>query len=190
MKWGTGAPGHRGSGAPGHRGTGILRPALLRPALLLCVCASVRPCALYAQRDSVSQARTDSILAQRPRGDSIRPRPPITPGQAFLRSLVLPGWGQSSLNRNVTGGIFVAFEGVALTMVWKSGWQLDFAGVRGKYVKSHTQEQQDWVVLLIFNHLMSGAEAYVSAHLWDFPAGLEIQRLPDGSTNLGLRVPF
>jgi len=28
---------------------------------------------------------------------------------AFLRSLVLPGWGQARLGRNVTGGLFVAF---------------------------------------------------------------------------------
>ncbi len=27
----------------------------------------------------------------------------------------------------------------------------------------------DWLVILGFNHLMSGLEAYVSAHLWDFP---------------------
>ena len=90
----------------------------------------------------------------------------------------------------MTGGVFLAFEGIAVTMVWKSGWQLDFARTRGKYVKSHVQEQQDWITLLVFNHLMAGAEAYVSAHLWDFPAGLEIQRMPDGSTNLGLRVRF
>lgn len=158
--------------------------------LILGVLASGRPAPLQAQRDSVSQARTDSILARRTRGDSVRPRPPITPGQAFLRSLILPGWGQASLGRNVTGGVFLTFEGLAATMVWKSGWQLTFARARGKYVKSHTQEQQDWVTLLVFNHLMAGAEAYVSAHLWDFPAGLEIQRLPDGSTNLGVRVHF
>ena len=161
-----------------------------RLLLVLCVCVSVRPCPLTAQQDSVAQATRDSAIARRPRGDSIRPQPPITPGQAFLRSLVLPGWGQASLNRNVTGGFFLAFEGIAATMVWKSGWQLTFARTRGKYVKSHTQEQQDWVTLLVFNHLMAGAEAYVSAHLWDFPAGLELQRMPDGSTNLGVRVHF
>jgi len=158
--------------------------------LALCVGAFVRPCVLQAQQDSVAQATRDSAIAARTKGDSVRPRPPITPTTAFFRSLLVPGWGQASLNRNVTGGVFVAFEGVAIAMVWKSGWQLDFAHVRGKNVKSHTQEQQDWVTLLIFNHLMAGAEAYVSAHLWDFPAGLEIQQLPDGATNLGVRVHF
>ena len=174
-----------GTGAQPHSRTVV---ALV--LLVLCVGASVRPCPLFAQQDSVSRAARDSAIARRPRGDSIRPTPPITPGQAFLRSLVLPGWGQASLDRNVTGGFFLAFEGIAATMVWKSGWQLRFARVRGKYVKSHTQEQQDWVTLLVFNHLMAGAEAYVSAHLWDFPAGLEFQRMPDGSTNLGVRVRF
>ncbi len=173
------------TGAPGHRGTGVCVVLLL-----VCVGTSARPRVVMAQQDSVSEASRDSAIANRTRGDSVRPRPPITPSQAFFRSLLIPGWGQASLNRNVTGGVFVAFEGIALTMVWKSGWQLDFAYVRGKYVKSHTQEQQDWVTLLIFNHLMAAAEAYVSAHLWDFPAGLEMQQLPDGSTNLGVRLRF
>jgi len=138
-----------------------------------------------------SQAIADSILiARRPRGDSVRPRPPISPSQAFLRSLLIPGWGQASLNRNVTGGVFVTFEGIAVTMVWKSQWQLRYARVRDKYVKSHTQERQDWITLLVFNHLMAAAEAYVSAHLYDFPVGLQMQTLPDGATGVGLRARF
>ena len=140
----------------------------------------------------VDSSRTiDTLLAgRRQRADSIRPRPPISPGVAFLRSLAIPGWGQASLNRNVTGGIFVAFEGIALAMVWKAGWQLDFARVRGKHVDSHVQEQQDWVVLLIFNHVLAGTEAFVSAHLYDFPAALKAQALPDGSTGVGVQVRF
>lgn len=129
--------------------------------------------------------------ATRPqRGDSIRPRPPISPGHAFLRSLVLPGWGQASLNRNVTGGVFVAFEGVAIAMVWKSSWQTDFARVRNKNVQPHIQERQDWTVLLVFNHLMAATEAFVSANLYDFPAALDMRELPDGSTGYGVRVRF
>jgi hypothetical protein len=36
------------------------------------------------------------------------------------------------------------------------------------------------VVLLAFNHLFSGLEAYVSAHLDDFPGDLQIQAVPGG----------
>jgi hypothetical protein len=127
---------------------------------------------------------------QRARGDSVRPVPPITPAGAFLRSLVLPGWGQARLGRNVTGGLFLLWEGVCAAMVWKAQWQLNYARERGKWVKSHTQEREDWIVLLVFNHLLSGAEAYVSANLFDFPKALKIQALPDGRTGVGVSVPL
>jgi hypothetical protein len=141
------------------------------------------------QDDSLSTA-ADSILRHRAKGDSVRPQPPISPGTAFLRSLLLPGWGQAALGRNVTGGVFLTFEGIAVTMVWKSSWQLDYARTRQKYVNSHSQEKQDWIVLLVFNHLMAGAEAYVSAHLWDFPAALKMQALPGGRAGVGVSVRF
>jgi hypothetical protein len=133
-------------------------------------------------------ARAESVVTAR--ADSVRPRPPISPTGAFLRSLILPGWGQARLGRNVTGGMFVAFEGLAGAMVWKTYWQLDFARARGKFVKSHRQEREDWLVLLGFNHLMAATEAYVSAHLYDFPAALRMRRLPDGATGVGVVVPL
>ena len=39
---------------------------------------------------------------------------------------------------------------------------------------------EDWVALLIFNHLFSGADAYVAAQLWDLPANVAIRWLPGG----------
>jgi hypothetical protein len=135
-------------------------------------------------------ARPDTAPQRPEHGDSVRPRPPISPTGAFLRSLLLPGWGQARLNRNVTGGIFVAFEGLAAAMVWKSQWQLEFARTRNKFVKEHRQEREDWITLLVFNHLFSGAEAYVSAHLYDFPAALKIQHLEGGGTGVGLSLPL
>ena len=135
-------------------------------------------------------ARRDTT-AQRPvRGDSVRPVAPVTPGGAFLRSFLIPGWGQSRLGRNVTGGIFLLWEGVCEAMVWKTVWQLNFAQERGKFVASHTQEREDWIVLLVFNHLLAGAEAYVSANLYDFPAALKVQALPEGRTGVGVSVPI
>jgi len=124
------------------------------------------------------------------RGDSVRPVAPITPGGAFLRSLVIPGWGQARLGRNVTGGLFLLFEGIAGAMVWKANWQLDWARTRNKFVASHRQEREDWVVLLVFNHLLAGAEAYVSALLYDFPAALKAQPLPGGGTGIGVVIPL
>jgi hypothetical protein len=144
-----------------------------------------------APADTIS-IRRDTVATRQQHPDSVRPRPPISPGGAFLRSLVVPGWGQARLQRNVTAGVFIAFEGIAVTMVWKARWQLDYARERDKYVKSHTQERQDWMALLIFNHFISAAEAYVSSHLYDFPEGLKAQALPlpHGRTGVGLSVPF
>ena len=42
------------------------------------------------------------------------------------------------------------------------------------------QEHEDWLVLLAFNHLFAGLEAYVSAHLADFPGDLRLQAVPGG----------
>jgi hypothetical protein len=167
----------------------------LKTAALLLFLIAASP--LAAQNPPVPPARVDTVVvrpdtvAHRPQHpDSIRPVPPITPGGAFLRSLILPGWGQARLQRNVTAGVFLTFEGIALTMVWKASWQLEYARERDRYVKSHTQERQDWMALLIFNHLVAAAEAYVSSHLYDFPEGLKLQALPRGRTGVGLSVPF
>ena len=166
----------------------------MRAWLLILACASTPLAAQNPAAPPPAQqpdtARQDT-LAQRPtRGDSVRPVPPVTPGGAFLRSVLIPGWGQARLGRNVTGGLFLLWEGVCAAMVWKAEWQLNYARERGQWVKSHTQEREDWIVLLVFNHLLAGAEAYVSANLFDFPAALKVQKLENGRTGVGVSVPI
>lgn len=122
-----------------------------------------------------------------------RVEPPVSPLGAALRSLVLPGWGQSIVGRKVTGAVFVFWEGLTLAMVVKSLHQqryLEDAGEDpgGEPLEGKRAEVQDWAVLLAFNHLLAAAEAYVSTHLWDFPADLEMRRLPSGDAAAGVRV--
>jgi hypothetical protein len=53
------------------------------------------------------------------------------------------------------------------------------------------REHEDWLVLLGVNHLFAGLEAYVPAHLTDFPADLHLQAVPGGvggSVSLPIRV--
>jgi hypothetical protein len=45
------------------------------------------------------------------------------------------------------------------------------------------------VVLLAFNHLFAGLEAYVSAHLSDFPGDLRLQAVP-GGVGGAVSLPF
>jgi hypothetical protein len=119
-----------------------------------------------------------------------RVHPPISPLGAFARSVVLPGWGQAVLGRRVTGAFFVFWEGVTLTMTLKAAHQVHFIEATGdaELLKAKKQEVQDWAVLLAFNHLVAGAEAFVSAYLWDFPVELDARPLPAGAVGIGVRV--
>ncbi len=42
-------------------------------------------------------------------------------------------------------------------------------------VRARRTHYEDWIALIIFNHLISGAEAFVSAHLWDLPAQVSVR---------------
>jgi hypothetical protein len=105
----------------------------------------------------------------------------ISPSNALWRSILIPGWGQARLNRKLTGGMFVAWEGVTLAMTLKTRSELRYlrriGSARGD---DKRQEHEDWLVLLAFNHLFAGLEAFVSAHLADFPGDLRFEAVPGG----------
>lgn len=155
-------------------------------------------------------AQGDTVPARRPvrRIPSSIPdsllRPPITPKAAFLHSLLLPGWGQSALRRNTAASVFATAELGSLYMVGKSRADLQRArawrardsilagdpsiGETTSLVPAVSQELlnarrlhlEDWIAVLIFNHLLSGADAYVAANLWDLPARVSIRSAPTG----------
>jgi hypothetical protein len=116
----------------------------------------------------------------------------ISPLNALWRSLLIPGWGQARLNRKLAGGIFVGWEGVTLGMTLKTRSELRyFRRVGSARAEGKRQEHEDWVVLLAFNHLFAGLEAFVSAHLSDFPGDLRFQAVPGGvgaSVSLPIRL--
>jgi hypothetical protein len=111
----------------------------------------------------------------------------VRPMGAFLRSLLIPGWGQAATGRRVTGAMFAMWEGVTAMMTLKAQSETHYLKEsRSPNVGAKRQEVQDWIVLWVFNHLFSGAEAFVSAHLQDFPKDLKLQALPRG---IGVSVP-
>ena len=138
-------------------------------------------------------------------------RPPVSPKRAFLQSLLVPGWGQSSLRRNTASSVFATMELGSLYMVAKSRADLQRArawsrrdsiivgdptlGATATKIPAVAQELlnarqlhlEDWLAALIFNHLISGADAYVAAHLWDLPARVSIRHTPAGA---GLAAQF
>ncbi|MEP6779110.1 MAG: hypothetical protein ABJC26_04415 [Gemmatimonadaceae bacterium] len=136
-------------------------------------------------------------------------KPPLTPKQAFVYSLILPGLGQSRLDRGSAGAFFALIELGSLAMVQKSKTDLNearkFSGDSlpanyavdatgkitgtGSYqikfpvalVNTRRLHVEDWFAALAFNHLMSGADAYVAAHLWEVPASLSVVPRRDGA---------
>lgn len=112
----------------------------------------------------------------------------IKPVAALWRSLLLPGWGQAATGRHVTGAAFVTWEGVTMMMTLRAQQEANYLKESGSAnLHAKRQQVQDWLVLWIFNHLFSGAEAFVSAHLQDFPRDLKVQAVPGG---VGLTLPL
>ena len=145
---------------------------------------------LLAVGPSGRVAAQDTSLINRPAALLVRPDTShqVRPMGAFWRSLAIPGWGQSATGRHTTGAVFVAWEGVTAMMTLKAQQEANYLKEIGSpNQKAKRQEVQDWLVLWVFNHLFSGAEAYVSAHLQDFPADLKIQAYPSG---IGISLPL
>lgn len=156
----------------GARSAGL---AVARMAIALILVTACAPDRLTAQIDSTRVVAPDTSHQ-------------VKPINAFWRSLLLPGWGQAVTGRQVTGAVFAAWEGVTIMMTVKARSEATYLQrVHAPNVSSKRQEVQDWAVLWAFNHLFSGAEAFVSAHLIDFPKDLKIQAVPGG---VGVSIPL
>ncbi len=57
-------------------------------------------------------------------------------------------------------------------------------------VDARKEQREDWLAIAIFTLLLSGVDAFVSAHLGDFPEPLTIEGDPGGGTvEVAFRVP-
>ena len=142
-------------------------------------------------RDTTALAVDTAAVEQ---ADAGARRPPVGPGGAFLRSLLVPGLGQVVLGRKVTAVVFVAFEGATVAMAVRAHNQVKQARLTdtsadSSLVTDKKRSREDWLVLVGFNHLLAGLEAYVAAHLWDFPADLQLRAIP-GGVGAAVTIPF
>lgn len=146
---------------------------------------------------------TDSAtVVRREEPDSADRR--ISPRGAFLRSLVLPGWGQSEIGAPERGIIYFALEAGSLWMVYKSDRKLSEARRRELYLRETGQlpvgtetglvrdrraQREDWITLSVFWLFFSGADAFVGAYLRDFDASVGVSPDEDGAVRLQATVP-
>ncbi|MFQ5678653.1 MAG: hypothetical protein ACE5HP_04270 [Gemmatimonadota bacterium] len=119
--------------------------------------------------------------------------PPISALGGFARSLVLPGWGQTALDRPVRGGIYFGLEAASLFMLFRAQSKLS-AAQRAEppdesLVDSRKGERERWIVLSVFWAFVSGLDAWVSAHFWDFEAEVQPPEEAGVGASLRIRVP-
>jgi hypothetical protein len=68
-------------------------------------------------------AATDTLAAAtRPRIARVPIGPPVSATGALVRTLLVPGWGQSALRRPTAGALFVAAEMLSIAMLRKSAY--------------------------------------------------------------------
>jgi hypothetical protein len=170
--------------------------------------------ACAAPRAAAAQDPAPADTARRPlqvRGDTVRADTTaqdstfrITPRGAFLRSLILPGWGQSELGATGRGGIYFTLEAGSLWMYFKSAEKLQEAreletiaretgeiGPDAKHplVRDRENQREDWLTLSIFWLFFSGADAFVAAHLQDFDVHVNAVPRPGGALEVQATIP-
>lgn len=129
--------------------------------------------------------------------------PSRSPRGAFVRSLVLPGWGQAWVGAPGRGAAYFAMEAGSVWMVYRSRRMLGFAreeqqllrdsgqiapDARITLVRARESQVEDWTAISIFLLFFSAADALVSAYLVDFDEHVGVRRDADG-VRLEARIP-
>jgi len=186
--------------------------------VLLCVAWAASTAAATAQQPATAQPVPVEPLE--PLG--------VSPAGAFLRAVLVPGWGHAAIGSYTRGGFYFALESATAYTFLRTRRRLSEARERAALresivradlatagitdldviasrvgedaalkgfqdlVKSREGQQEDLVAFGIFLLFLSGADAYVSAHLARFPAPIEVQVSPLSSdrAEIALRIPL
>lgn len=207
------------------RATALDASLLRRAAVLLLVLGGLASPAVAS-----AQADPDTIPppARAPvTGPAVEPEL-VSPGGAFLRSLLVPGWGHMVSDSPFRGAVYVAAQTGTAWMIAKSvlarqsarrfrsaemGAVQDELRLRGvqnpdsllflaeedprvvrwdELIETRGEQVEDWVALGLFLTLMGAADAFVAAHLADFPEPLSIEVGPRsrwGGVEVRIRLP-
>lgn len=178
----------------------------------------------HAQAPPPSTAPTTA--RQTPEPPSLDEPLGVSPGGAFLRSLLVPGWGHVAIGSYSRGGFYFALEAATAYTFLRTRHRLSEARDRAAFregviraeladggvtaeediqaaldgdatlsslrdlVESREGQNEDLVAWGIFLLFLSGADAYVSAHLARFPEPIDVQVTPIASNRaeVALRV--
>ncbi|MDB4905761.1 MAG: hypothetical protein JWO05_545 [Gemmatimonadetes bacterium] len=180
--------------------------ALVSLALLASLASPFGSVARAQRADSARAAARRAVAQDSTRTHNRVIAPPLSPRRAFLTSFLLPGSAQSILGRNKAAVLFLAFEGAAISMIHESSADVrearrglgdsvivafpETAGgtpttIPGRFtdalVRTRKSHVEDWIAVLVANHLFAGADAYVASHLWDVPIELAVKATGQGT---------
>ena len=180
-----------------------------RFVLALAILLGARAAPLAGQAPDTIVVRTDSATRTQTGVELPELDEPMTPGGAFLRAVLLPGWGHASIGSYQRGAFYFAAETTTGFLLGRTLRRLSMAkdardleetrltqalGASGvadpdtiralldldptiddarELVEARQQQLEDWIALGAFLVFLSGADAFVSAHLRDFPEPLE-----------------
>ena len=150
----------------------------------------------------------------------------VSPCGAFLRAVLVPGWGHVSIGANARAGAYFAIESAVAYGIIRTRRRISEAASRANFRElllredlttkgitdpnqienalesdatladlkslgeSRGDQQEDLVAFGLFLLFLSGADAFVSAHLKDFPDPIAIEGGPtnDGRLEIGLKL--
>lgn len=185
------------------------------------------PLPAHSQVSDSLRATPDFQVVPEVTADTVPQEGVISPGGAFLRSALLPGWGHARVGAYGRGAFFFATQSAAAFMVFKSQSRLTLARNRLTLMETvitarlnaqgvvdpdevekelaenesvadlrgleeaRANQREDWIALGVFFILLGGADAFVAAHLADFPAPVEVNLngSPQGGVEIGVSVP-
>jgi hypothetical protein len=166
----------------------LFRPHLRHRCLLFACLLLAAPVPATAQEEE-QQPQAAQVL---PPDSVFRQPPPLSPGGAFLRSLVIPGWAQSELGARTRGAFYFLVEAFSILMIARSQIRLDHARSAQPWdeglIESREQQREDWIAIAVFTAFFSGADGFVSVHLWGFEDVTSIG--PDVSAAVSFSIPF
>jgi hypothetical protein len=125
--------------------------------------------------------------------DSVFSKPPLSPGGAFWRSLVIPGWAQAELGAPTRGAFYFLVEAFSLFMIARTQIRLSHTERAEPWnqdlIDERKQQREDWIAIAVFTAFFSGADGFVSVHLWGFDDRTGIEP-GDVSAAVQISIPF
>jgi hypothetical protein len=164
------------------------------------------------------------------------PIPPegLAPRTAFVRALLVPGWGHFSMGETRRGMVYLTLQATSWAMLGKTMYKLGeardaerplaaaaadslaqamsadtalarrlqneqayqnalltFPGLTEAraLARSRQRHRQDWITYTLVITFAAAVDAYVTAHLADFPAEITATRSYDQGLSVGVRLP-